>query len=279
MRRTHIQAILFMVCMGLSLCLTTQIKAGIKKDTNTYTAENNTAERPDIEVSVGYVHTLIVGQTFVPFSVNMNKEEDESAGNSVESTETGTEVTVLEENVTEEVTEVISIATETTVPDETEDTIHTSVIKEQTECETEVTMQASGNNGAKVNNRWNISLTDEEIDLLARIVWVEARGECREGQIAVVEVIFNRVYSGGFSDTLYGVLSQKNQFESWKIRNSAKEYESQVEVVKEVIAGNTNVLPMNVMYFAMSPLGNDIVTVIGNHYFTTDWQYPKNRKY
>ncbi len=30
------------------------------------------------------------------------------------------------------------------------------------------------------NNRWNISLTDEEIDLLAKIVWLEANGEpCR----------------------------------------------------------------------------------------------------
>ena len=279
MKRTHIQAILFMVCMGLSLCLTAQIKAGIKKDTNTYTAENDTAERPCIEVSVGYVQTLTVGQIFMPFSVDIDKEKVESVGNSVENTETGTEITILEENVTEEVTEVMSVETVTNAPAETEETIHTSVIEEQTECETEVTVQVSGNDGAEANNRWNISLTDEEINLLARILWVEARGECREGQIAVVEVIFNRMHSDGFPDTLNGVLSQKNQFESWKIRNTAKNYESQVEVVKEVIAGNTNVLPMNVMYFAMSPLGNDIVAVIGNHYFTTDWKYPKDRLY
>ena len=38
------------------------------------------------------------------------------------------------------------------------------------------------------NNRWNISLTDEEIDLLAKIVWLEANGEPVEGQEAVVEL-------------------------------------------------------------------------------------------
>ncbi len=45
------------------------------------------------------------------------------------------------------------------------------------------------------NNRWNISLTDEEIDLLAKIVWLEANGEPVEGQEAVVEVVLNRMAS------------------------------------------------------------------------------------
>ncbi len=36
-------------------------------------------------------------------------------------------------------------------------------------------------------NRWNITLTQEEIDLLAKIVWLESQGEPTEGQEAVVE--------------------------------------------------------------------------------------------
>ncbi len=39
-------------------------------------------------------------------------------------------------------------------------------------------------------NRWNITLTQEEIDLLAKIVWLESQGEPTEGQEAVVEVSF-----------------------------------------------------------------------------------------
>ena len=38
-------------------------------------------------------------------------------------------------------------------------------------------------------------LTDEEIDLLAKIVWLEANGEPVEGQEAVVEVVLNRMAS------------------------------------------------------------------------------------
>ena len=73
------------------------------------------------------------------------------------------------------------------------------------------------------NNRWNISLTDEEIDLLAKIVWLEANGEPVEGQEAVVEVVLNRMASDLYPDTLYDVLSQNNpvQFVSWKRRDKA----------------------------------------------------------
>ena len=38
-------------------------------------------------------------------------------------------------------------------------------------------------------NRWNITLTQEEMDLLAKIVWLESQGEPTEGQEAVVEVV------------------------------------------------------------------------------------------
>ena len=33
-----------------------------------------------------------------------------------------------------------------------------------------------------IKNRWNIKLTNDEIDLLAKIVWVESRGESDQGQ-------------------------------------------------------------------------------------------------
>ena len=59
-------------------------------------------------------------------------------------------------------------------------------------------------------NRWNITLTQEEIDLLAKIVWLESQGEPTEGQEAVVEVVFNRMASEKYPDTLYDVLSQGN---------------------------------------------------------------------
>lgn len=116
-------------------------------------------------------------------------------------------------------------------------------------------------------NRWNIILTDDEIDLLARIVWVEARGEPVLGQEAVVEVTFNRILSDEFPNDLYSVLSADGQYASWGMRDMAYDYDEQVDVVKSVLNGHTTILPVNTYYFATSPLTDDIVTVIQHHYF------------
>ena len=48
--------------------------------------------------------------------------------------------------------------------------------------------------------------------MLAKILWLEARGESDRGEAAVVIVIVNRILSESFSDTMYEVLSDKNQF-------------------------------------------------------------------
>ena len=120
-------------------------------------------------------------------------------------------------------------------------------------------------------NRWDITLTLEEKDLLARILWNEARGEVLEGQYAVVEVVFNRMKSNKYSSDLTEVLSQKSQFSSWKLkdipikRNS--NYSKQLEIVEYVLDGKTNVVPMDVLYFAQTPITNNIYKKIGCHYF------------
>lgn len=118
-------------------------------------------------------------------------------------------------------------------------------------------------------NRWNISLTAEEIDLLAKIVWLESGGEPREGQEAVVEVIFNRMASEQYPDTLYDVLSQKNpvQFCSWKNRDIAKPTEKEYQSIENVLNGNTNILRNDTLYFSTEPLTSRIDVIIGGHSF------------
>ncbi len=58
----------------------------------------------------------------------------------------------------------------------------------------------------------NGNLTENEIYLMAKMIYAEARGESKQGQIAVGAVIMNRIKSSLFPDTLSGVLYQKNQF-------------------------------------------------------------------
>lgn len=56
------------------------------------------------------------------------------------------------------------------------------------------------------------SLSSEELDLLARAIYGEARGEPYTGQIAVGAVIINRVISPDFPDSIKGVIYQSGQF-------------------------------------------------------------------
>lgn len=53
---------------------------------------------------------------------------------------------------------------------------------------------------------------DEQFDCLARAVFFESRGEPLEGQLAVAEVILNRVRSGRFRSTVCQVVTQPSQF-------------------------------------------------------------------
>lgn len=118
-------------------------------------------------------------------------------------------------------------------------------------------------------NRWGIQLTEEEIDLLAKILWVEARGESELGQEAVVEVIFNRIVSEEFPDTLYDVLSQKNptQFASWKLRDKAEPTEKEYASIYAVLEGETSVVKEETIYFATKKLTRNLDVQIGGHYF------------
>lgn len=57
---------------------------------------------------------------------------------------------------------------------------------------------------------------DDMVELLARLINGEARGEPYIGQVAVGAVILNRVKSPKFPNTIAGVIYQNNQFSSVK---------------------------------------------------------------
>lgn len=58
----------------------------------------------------------------------------------------------------------------------------------------------------------NGTLSSTELNLLARAVYGEARGEPYAGQVAVAAVILNRVRSSKFPNTVSGVIYQKGAF-------------------------------------------------------------------
>ena len=58
------------------------------------------------------------------------------------------------------------------------------------------------------------SKSNSNLDLLARAINGEARGEPYEGQVAVGAVILNRVKHSGFPNTIAGVVYQSGAFDS-----------------------------------------------------------------
>lgn len=116
------------------------------------------------------------------------------------------------------------------------------------------------------NKNYPIKLTVQERELLARVIWVEAQGECAEGQQAVAEVVFNRMLSDQFGDTLNDVIYGKDAFRSVPYLEDAKPTQAQYEAIDQAMYG-TPVLDQNVFYFATYATNSNIYKQIGNHIF------------
>lgn len=116
-------------------------------------------------------------------------------------------------------------------------------------------------------NYGDIHLTQDEKDLLARLIWREARGESIEGQQAVAEVVFNRMLSDRFpTDTLRGTVMAEGQFRSRDFLNDTTADELQYKAIDRALAG-PNILPIDVYYFATYQTNGNVWGTIGNHIF------------
>ena len=62
------------------------------------------------------------------------------------------------------------------------------------------------------NQTQSSTYTDADINLLARLIYGEARGESYVGQVAVGAVVLNRIKSASFPNTMSGVIYQKYAF-------------------------------------------------------------------
>ena len=72
-------------------------------------------------------------------------------------------------------------------------------------------LSGTSSNTTTSNNGGNTSSTD--LNLLARAVYGEARGEPYTGQVAVAAVVLNRVKSSSFPNSIAGVIYQSGAFD------------------------------------------------------------------
>lgn len=122
----------------------------------------------------------------------------------------------------------------------------------------------------------DLELTLAERQLLARVVWVEARGESADGQQAVAEVVFNRMMSDGFPDKLRDVIYGEGQFRSVKFLDEAEPGQAQYQAIERAMYGPSYVLPTDVTYFARYAVNNNVWGTIGGHVFC--YEHPKTEE-
>ena len=121
------------------------------------------------------------------------------------------------------------------------------------------------------NKELAYNLTSAEKELLAQLLYHEARGESLECQKAVASVVLNRVESGLWGDTLKDVIYAKNQFEpvGKGLLPNTKPLQKQYEAIDYVIENGATV-PSNVLYFRAGHYfewGTDYIN-IDNTYFS-----------
>lgn len=112
----------------------------------------------------------------------------------------------------------------------------------------------------------DIQMSSEERDLLAKIIWLEARGESFEGQQAIAEIVFNRIASGKFNKTVKGTIMAQDQFSTTKFLDDAEPGELQYKAIDMALSG-PNVLPMDVYYFGRRVTNENVWGRIGRHVF------------
>lgn len=115
-----------------------------------------------------------------------------------------------------------------------------------------------------------ITPSDDDINLIARIVMNEASIESFECKEAIAVVILNRVESDKYPDTIEEVIFEPNQF--CTSNSNGEVTEECYEAVKKAIKSRGYYWPINMLYFRTGyyhEFATDY-TLNGSTYFSTD---------
>lgn len=121
----------------------------------------------------------------------------------------------------------------------------------------------------KLNPYDEIEISEEDIDLMSRLIYCESRGENIEGQRAVAEVVLNRCLSSDFPDNVNDVIYQRKQFSTAKMLSKTTPNEENIEAVRYVLEnGNTSLSTTEYVYFSTGKSNGHGFTKLGNHWFS-----------
>lgn len=118
---------------------------------------------------------------------------------------------------------------------------------------------------------------DQELECMAKVVMHEAANQSRSGQLAVAQLIMNRVGQTHFADSICAVVNQPGQFfqtASYNPRRDGERWATAVEVSRQAMEGDAEqVVPGAVFYHATSHAPNRFfrtrqrISTVGDHIF------------
>lgn len=128
----------------------------------------------------------------------------------------------------------------------------------------------------QIASEWRapMSFTEEEIREMACVLTLECGNQCYEGQLAIANLIINRILSGRWGSTVHDVLYAENQFSVVNTTAYANcmangPQESCVQAVRDAASGNNNIgsyLSYRALW-SVSPSNYTNYTIIQDHLF------------
>lgn len=129
-----------------------------------------------------------------------------------------------------------------------------------------------------INYNYVLAHTKKDLECLAKNIYFEARGESKEGKIAVAQVTLNRViHQTEFNKTICGVVYQKDQF-SWtndRVLNikDGYQWEEAQHIALGILQGKLFLENFDALYFHANYVKptwrntKQYITTIGKHIF------------
>jgi spore germination cell wall hydrolase CwlJ-like protein len=95
------------------------------------------------------------------------------------------------------------------------------------------------------------AVSSSELDCLAKVVLYEAGSEPRAGQLAVAQVVMNRVRSPRFPNSICGVIYQRGQFSAIRSYSPPRgaRWNRALSLAREVISGEAAPVVGRALYF------------------------------
>lgn len=119
------------------------------------------------------------------------------------------------------------------------------------------------------------AVSSRELDCMTKVILYEAGAESRAGQVAVAQVVMNRVESPRFPDSVCGVIYQRGQFSSIRSFRHAKNarWQRAERIARAVMSGDEKAVVGRALYFHATRVRPAYVrkhvrvATIGNHVF------------